>query len=98
MGRLCLCPSFLNSGLLLLTSVGLLSLTSFRNPILQAVGLECGLLRFINLKKFIFNVSYNLFSLPQLRPQGRALCIPLTVQSRTEGCLLWAAWAAERRN
>lgn len=63
MGQLCLCPSFLNSGLLLLTSVGLLSLTSFRNPILQAVGLECGLLHFINLKKKLFLTSPITYSL-----------------------------------
>ena len=49
-------------------------------------------------KQFIFNDSCSLCFLPQLCPQGRALCPLLTIESRTENCLLWAVWAAEHHN
>lgn len=57
--------------------MGLLSPTSLRNPILQAVGLECGLLHFINLKKILFLMTpvAKASCTPSCHPRGRALCL-----------------------
>lgn len=52
------------SGEQLLTGLFAFTLSSFRNPILQAVGPECGRLHFINLEKYYFLMTLGDSSLP----------------------------------